>query len=160
MVNAYFKKKTLKSRCLSHSLQKKKQEVLFVQRKIEKDSLWKLPSSISLSIYTVFWQSLSKEKLQGWDGYTWTTSAPAKELKHLQSILKLKTPFVLLIPLPWMDRKVLVWEIVPVTKDSIFLTYSKWLAPGISLLDNKHFYKCKKLNGNSAPSWPFILQMT
>lgn len=115
---------------------KNPQEVLFVQRNIEKDSLWKLPSSISLSIYTVFWQSLSKEDLQEWDGYTWTTSAPAKELKHLQSMLKLKTPFVILIPLPWMDRKVLVWKIVPLTKDSIFLTYSKWLAPGLSLLDN------------------------
>lgn len=45
------------------------------------------------------------------------------------------TCFVPVIPMA-MNRKVLAWSNVPLTKDPIFLIYSKWLVPEFSMLDD------------------------
>lgn len=99
------KMKALKPRCLRHYSGKKKiGSPFFVKTKRKKKySLWKLPSSILLTIYSGFMIIKPRESAE--KGYTCNISAPARDLNHLQSILKLRTSFVpLLLCHEWTGR--------------------------------------------------------
>lgn len=113
---------------------KKKHRKSYCVEKRKKCSLWKLPSSISPTIYSVLTIIKPRDSAAGWHRYTYNASVPARELNLI--VLQLRTSFVPFFLCHEWTGRYLFGKLFQQQKIPHFLFTVNGTAPGMSLLDN------------------------